>query len=174
MFAGSDTVPERHDLTLFPTVNDLKNHLHQALKDIENGSLGVTASTVSLVLLHLKAVWWISLLNKVLSRWLPKCLLLISFPTASWWPVNINLWKFQFMIVVDDKQLAMESWSLMLSVSLALLLLTWILCTVQMNMEILPWHCQHCCRSNTLLSLLRPSSRFACSMVISKLFHRHV
>lgn len=48
MFAGSDTVPERHDLTLFPTVNDLKNHLHQALKDIENGSLGVTASTVRL------------------------------------------------------------------------------------------------------------------------------
>lgn len=46
MFAGLDTTPERHDLTLFPTVNDLKNHIHQALKDIENGTLPLTASTV--------------------------------------------------------------------------------------------------------------------------------
>ncbi|XP_071113137.1 calcium-responsive transcription factor-like [Haliotis cracherodii] len=43
---GGET-PERHDLTLFPTVNDLKNHIHQALKDIENGSLPLTASTVN-------------------------------------------------------------------------------------------------------------------------------
>ena len=48
LFTGIDMVPERHDLTLFPTVNDLKNHLHQAFKDIENGTLGVTASTVRL------------------------------------------------------------------------------------------------------------------------------
>ena len=40
-------VPERHDLTLFPTVNDLKNHIHQALKDVENGTLPLTAPTVS-------------------------------------------------------------------------------------------------------------------------------
>jgi hypothetical protein len=46
MFAGMDKTPERHDLTLFPTVNDLKNHIHQAIKDIESGMLGVTASTV--------------------------------------------------------------------------------------------------------------------------------
>ncbi|XP_025098568.1 calcium-responsive transcription factor-like isoform X1 [Pomacea canaliculata] len=51
MFAGSDSIPERHDLTLFPTVNDLKNHIHQALKDIENGSLPVTASTVNVEIL---------------------------------------------------------------------------------------------------------------------------
>ncbi|KAK7108703.1 calcium-responsive transcription factor-like [Littorina saxatilis] len=52
LFAGSDKIPERHDLTLFPTVNDLKNHLHQAIKDIENGSLGVTATTVNVELLQ--------------------------------------------------------------------------------------------------------------------------
>ncbi|OWF37566.1 calcium-responsive transcription factor-like [Mizuhopecten yessoensis] len=40
-------IPERHDLTLFPTVNDLKNHIHQALKDIECGSLALTAPTVN-------------------------------------------------------------------------------------------------------------------------------
>lgn len=40
-------VPERHDLTLFPTVNDLKNHIHQALKDVENGTLPLTAPTVN-------------------------------------------------------------------------------------------------------------------------------
>ncbi|XP_076445507.1 calcium-responsive transcription factor-like [Babylonia areolata] len=51
MFAGSDIIPERHDLTLFPTVNDLKNHLHQAFKDIENGTLGVTATTVNVEIL---------------------------------------------------------------------------------------------------------------------------
>ncbi|KAK7480199.1 hypothetical protein BaRGS_00028584 [Batillaria attramentaria] len=51
LFAGTDTVPERHDLTLFPTVNDLKNHIHQALKDIENGSLPLTASTVNVEIL---------------------------------------------------------------------------------------------------------------------------
>ena len=37
---------QRHDLTLFPTVHDLKNQIHQAIKDIENGTLPLTASTV--------------------------------------------------------------------------------------------------------------------------------
>ena len=37
----------RHDLSLFPTITDLKNHIHQAVKDIENGSLALTAPTVS-------------------------------------------------------------------------------------------------------------------------------
>ncbi|KAL3884171.1 hypothetical protein ACJMK2_030391 [Sinanodonta woodiana] len=40
-------LPQRHDLTLFPTVNDLKNQIHQALKDVENGTLPLTASTVN-------------------------------------------------------------------------------------------------------------------------------
>ncbi|GFR66672.1 calcium-responsive transcription factor-like [Elysia marginata] len=39
LFQGTGQVPERHDLTMFPTVNDLKNHIHQALKDIESGVL---------------------------------------------------------------------------------------------------------------------------------------
>jgi hypothetical protein len=39
-------VPERHDLTLFPTVNDLKNQIHQALVDVENGTLAVTSPQV--------------------------------------------------------------------------------------------------------------------------------
>jgi len=43
-------IPERHDLTLFPTVNDLKNHIHQALKDIETGNLPLTAPSVSCLL----------------------------------------------------------------------------------------------------------------------------
>ncbi|XP_036369822.1 calcium-responsive transcription factor-like isoform X1 [Octopus sinensis] len=38
-----DNSPERHDLTLFPTVNDLKNHIHQALKDIGTGKLPYTS-----------------------------------------------------------------------------------------------------------------------------------
>lgn len=41
----------RHDLSLFPTVTDLKNHIHQAVKDIENGTLALTAPTVCIVLL---------------------------------------------------------------------------------------------------------------------------
>lgn len=41
-------VPERHDLTLFPTVNDLKNQIHQALVDVENGTLAVTTPQVGL------------------------------------------------------------------------------------------------------------------------------
>ncbi|KAK3609146.1 hypothetical protein CHS0354_032673 [Potamilus streckersoni] len=40
-------LPQRHDLTLFPTVNDLKNQIHQALKDVENGTLPLTAPTVN-------------------------------------------------------------------------------------------------------------------------------
>ncbi|KAK3096922.1 hypothetical protein FSP39_004786 [Pinctada imbricata] len=44
---GGQEVPERHDLTLFPTVNDLKNHIHQACRDIENGSLPISAPQVN-------------------------------------------------------------------------------------------------------------------------------
>ncbi|ESO85027.1 hypothetical protein LOTGIDRAFT_236047 [Lottia gigantea] len=46
MYPGSG-IPERHDWTLFPTVNNIKNHIHQALKDIENGTLALTATTVN-------------------------------------------------------------------------------------------------------------------------------
>ena len=43
LFDSSDAVPEKHNLSYFPTVNDLQNHIHQALKDIEKGVLPVTA-----------------------------------------------------------------------------------------------------------------------------------
>ena len=42
-----DGLPEKHDLTYFPTVNDLQNHIHQAIKDIHSGILPVTEPTVS-------------------------------------------------------------------------------------------------------------------------------
>ena len=61
MFGDSDQLPERHDLTLFPTVNDLKNHLHQAFRDIENGTLGVSAATV--LLSHLCHICWCSFIG---------------------------------------------------------------------------------------------------------------
>jgi hypothetical protein len=47
MYNGQmDASVSRHDLSLFPTVTDLKNHIHQAVKDIENGALALTAPTV--------------------------------------------------------------------------------------------------------------------------------
>ncbi|XP_061167504.1 calcium-responsive transcription factor-like [Saccostrea echinata] len=46
LYLGTE-VPERHDLTLFPTVNDLKNQIHQAMVDVENGTLAVTTPQVN-------------------------------------------------------------------------------------------------------------------------------
>ncbi|KAM9305606.1 calcium-responsive transcription factor [Gastrophryne carolinensis] len=34
-----DEVPERHNMSYFPTVNDLKNHIHEAQKSLGNGEL---------------------------------------------------------------------------------------------------------------------------------------
>ncbi|KAM4626933.1 calcium-responsive transcription factor [Discoglossus pictus] len=34
-----DETPERHNLSYFPTVNDLKNHIHEAQKSLGNGEL---------------------------------------------------------------------------------------------------------------------------------------
>lgn len=39
LYPSNESCPERHDLTLFPTVNDLKNRIHQAFKDLESGKL---------------------------------------------------------------------------------------------------------------------------------------
>ncbi|XP_074656196.1 calcium-responsive transcription factor-like isoform X2 [Tubulanus polymorphus] len=47
----SPVIPERHDLTLFPTVNDLQNHIHQALKDMEAGILPMSVPTTNIVTL---------------------------------------------------------------------------------------------------------------------------
>ncbi|XP_015416591.1 PREDICTED: calcium-responsive transcription factor isoform X2 [Myotis davidii] len=33
----SDEVPERHNLSFFPTVNDIKNHIHEVQKSLRNG-----------------------------------------------------------------------------------------------------------------------------------------
>ncbi|XP_022289043.2 calcium-responsive transcription factor-like isoform X1 [Crassostrea virginica] len=46
LYMGTE-VPERHDLTLFPTVNDLKNQIHQALVDVENGTLAIITPQVN-------------------------------------------------------------------------------------------------------------------------------
>lgn len=46
LFGGTESVPEKHNLSYFPTVNDLQNHIHQAQKDIEKGVLPVTGATV--------------------------------------------------------------------------------------------------------------------------------
>lgn len=53
LYMGTE-VPERHDLTLFPTVNDLKNQIHQAMVDVENGTLAVTSPQVYWYTLGLK------------------------------------------------------------------------------------------------------------------------
>ncbi|XP_035662992.1 calcium-responsive transcription factor-like isoform X1 [Branchiostoma floridae] len=45
LFGGSDTVPERHNLSYFPTVNDIQNHVHLAQMAIERGELAVTTVT---------------------------------------------------------------------------------------------------------------------------------
>uniref|UniRef100_G3TIL2 Calcium responsive transcription factor n=1 Tax=Loxodonta africana TaxID=9785 RepID=G3TIL2_LOXAF len=34
-----DEVPERHNLSFFPTVNDLKNHIHEVQKSLRNGDM---------------------------------------------------------------------------------------------------------------------------------------
>ena len=48
LFGNIDQMPEKHNLSFYPTVNDLQNNIHQALQDIENGLLPVTAQMASL------------------------------------------------------------------------------------------------------------------------------
>ena len=48
LFESADNVPDRHNLTYFPTVHDLQNHIHQAMEDIGTGVLPMAADdTVS-------------------------------------------------------------------------------------------------------------------------------
>ena len=49
LFCGFSSVPKRHDLTYYPTVHDLQNHIYQALRDIEDGILPFTAKAVKLL-----------------------------------------------------------------------------------------------------------------------------
>ena len=46
LFANREA-PLRHDLSYFPTVPDLKNHIHTALTDIENGTLPLREVSVT-------------------------------------------------------------------------------------------------------------------------------
>ncbi|XP_075036249.1 calcium-responsive transcription factor isoform X1 [Mixophyes fleayi] len=41
-----DEIPERHNLSYFPTVNDLKNHIHEAQKALGNGELIYDQETI--------------------------------------------------------------------------------------------------------------------------------
>ncbi|CAN2389144.1 Transcription factor, partial [Pristimantis euphronides] len=41
-----DDIPERHNLSYFPTVNDLKNHIHEAQKAVGNGELIYEQETI--------------------------------------------------------------------------------------------------------------------------------
>jgi len=40
-------LPERHDLSYYPTIHDLQNHIHKALQDIKDGTLPFTSNAVS-------------------------------------------------------------------------------------------------------------------------------
>jgi len=43
-------LPEKHDLSYYPTVHDLQNHIHKALQDIKDGTLPFTSKAVSVLL----------------------------------------------------------------------------------------------------------------------------
>lgn len=41
-----DEVPERHNLSFFPTVNDIKNHIHEVQKTLKNGKVVYDSETI--------------------------------------------------------------------------------------------------------------------------------
>ncbi|KAL8183861.1 UNVERIFIED_CONTAM: hypothetical protein K2H54_054739 [Gekko kuhli] len=45
-----DEVPERHNLSFFPTVNDIKNHIHEVQKTLKNGKVVYNSETVPAML----------------------------------------------------------------------------------------------------------------------------
>ncbi|XP_077175313.1 calcium-responsive transcription factor isoform X3 [Paroedura picta] len=45
-----DEVPERHNLSYFPTVNDIKNHIHEVQKTLKNGKVEYNSETVPAML----------------------------------------------------------------------------------------------------------------------------
>ncbi|KAJ6665264.1 hypothetical protein lerEdw1_004313 [Lerista edwardsae] len=45
-----DEVPERHNLSFFPTVNDIKNHIHEVQKTLRNGKIGYNSETIPAML----------------------------------------------------------------------------------------------------------------------------
>ncbi|XP_034993429.2 calcium-responsive transcription factor isoform X3 [Zootoca vivipara] len=45
-----DEVPEKHNLSFFPTVNDLKNHIHEVQKSLRNGKILYNSETIPAML----------------------------------------------------------------------------------------------------------------------------
>ncbi|XP_056663476.1 calcium-responsive transcription factor isoform X3 [Monodelphis domestica] len=41
-----DEIPERHNLSFFPTVNDIKNHIHEVQKSLRNGDMVYNSETL--------------------------------------------------------------------------------------------------------------------------------
>lgn len=41
-----DEVPEKHNLSFFPTVNDIKNHIHEVQKTLRSGKSVYNADTI--------------------------------------------------------------------------------------------------------------------------------
>ncbi|RMC18453.1 hypothetical protein DUI87_04342 [Hirundo rustica rustica] len=41
-----DEVPERHNLSFFPTVNDIKNHIHEVQKSLRNGEMVYNSDSI--------------------------------------------------------------------------------------------------------------------------------
>ncbi|KGL80299.1 Calcium-responsive transcription factor, partial [Tinamus guttatus] len=41
-----DEVPERHNLSFFPTVNDIKNHIHEVQKSLRNGEMEYDSESI--------------------------------------------------------------------------------------------------------------------------------
>ncbi|KFQ07017.1 Calcium-responsive transcription factor [Haliaeetus albicilla] len=45
-----DEVPERHNLSFFPTVNDIKNHIHEVQKSLRNGEMVYNSESIPAML----------------------------------------------------------------------------------------------------------------------------
>ena len=45
-------LPEKHDLSYYPTIHDLQNHIHKALQEIRDGTLPFSGSAVSVSSSH--------------------------------------------------------------------------------------------------------------------------
>ncbi|KAM6070569.1 calcium-responsive transcription factor isoform 1-T2 [Chlamydotis macqueenii] len=45
-----DEVPERHNLSFFPTVNDIKNHIHEVQKSLRNGKMVYNSESIPAML----------------------------------------------------------------------------------------------------------------------------
>uniref|UniRef100_A0A670IGC6 Calcium responsive transcription factor n=1 Tax=Podarcis muralis TaxID=64176 RepID=A0A670IGC6_PODMU len=80
-----DEVPEKHNLSFFPTVNDLKNHIHEVQKSLRNGKILYNSETIPAML------QWTTdsgnILTETVTVTLPICKWFPNSPTSSisWW-----------------------------------------------------------------------------------------